>query len=84
MISGGWGSGCLRLCWLRLAQGSRRGWYEYMLKMLELPASACVFVDDSPRNLPPAAALGMATVQAQEPRATITSVQNLLNLNLLS
>ncbi|MEU1080812.1 HAD family phosphatase [Streptomyces sp. NPDC005908] len=58
--------------------------YEHMLKMLELPADACVFVDDSPHNLPPAAALGIATVQAQEPRATITSVQNLLNLNLLS
>ncbi|MEU6603320.1 HAD-IA family hydrolase [Streptomyces flaveolus] len=58
--------------------------YERMLKMLELPGSACVFVDDSPHNLPPAAALGMATVQAQEPRATITKIQNLLSLNLLS
>ncbi|MEV7995709.1 HAD-IA family hydrolase [Streptomyces sp. NPDC086077] len=58
--------------------------YEHMLKMLELPGSACVFVDDSPRNLPPAAALGMAVVQAQEPRTTITDIQNLLNLNLLS
>ncbi|MFJ3867593.1 HAD family hydrolase [Streptomyces nigra] len=58
--------------------------YEHMLKMLELPAAACVFVDDSPHNLPPAAAMGMATVHAQEPRATITEIQNLLGINLLS
>ncbi|MFI9731065.1 HAD-IA family hydrolase [Streptomyces sp. NPDC052092] len=58
--------------------------YEHMLKMLELPGSACVFVDDSPHNLPPAAALGMATVHARDPRATITDIQNLLGLGLPS
>ncbi|MEQ8145354.1 HAD-IA family hydrolase [Streptomyces sp. OP7] len=57
--------------------------YEQMLKMLELPANACVFVDDTPHNLPPAAALGMATVQAREPRATITEIQDLLGISLI-
>ncbi|MEU2618407.1 HAD family phosphatase [Streptomyces sp. NPDC007157] len=36
--------------------------YELILKMLELPGEECVFVDDNAVNLPPAEALGMATV----------------------
>ncbi|MEV5959165.1 HAD family phosphatase [Streptomyces sp. NPDC051987] len=36
--------------------------YQLLLSMLEVPGGDCVFVDDNAENLPPAEALGMATV----------------------
>lgn len=47
-----------------------------------LPPEACVFVDDLPFNLKPAAELGMATVLHKDPAATIGRLQVLLGLPL--
>lgn len=57
--------------------------YERMTEMLDVPADACVFVDDAQHNLPPAAELGMATVLAQDPRVTLASLQEVLGVRLL-
>jgi epoxide hydrolase-like predicted phosphatase len=43
---------------------------------------ACVYVDDLPFNLPPAADLGMATVHHVDTPATIAEVERLLDLTL--
>ncbi len=43
---------------------------------------ACVYVDDLPFNLPPAAELGMATVHHVDTTATIAEVERLLGLAL--
>jgi len=43
---------------------------------------ACVYVDDLPFNLPPAAELGMATVHHVDTPATIAEVERLLGLTL--
>ncbi|RLU86241.1 haloacid dehalogenase [Streptomyces griseocarneus] len=56
--------------------------YTIMLDLMELPAEACVFVDDTARNLPPAEKLGMATVLATTPAETIPQVEALLGLRL--
>jgi putative hydrolase of the HAD superfamily len=47
-----------------------------------LPPETCVFVDDLPFNLKPAAELGMATVLHAEPGATIGRLEVLLGLTL--
>jgi putative hydrolase of the HAD superfamily len=47
-----------------------------------VPARECVFVDDLPFNLEPAAELGMATVLHKDPDATIGRVEVLLGLGL--
>jgi putative hydrolase of the HAD superfamily len=36
--------------------------YERMLALLDVEGEACIMVEDSPRNLPPAKALGMTTI----------------------
>jgi len=36
--------------------------YERMLALLDVEGKACVMVEDSPRNLPPAKAVGMTTI----------------------
>ncbi|HEX4806568.1 MAG TPA: HAD family phosphatase [Conexibacter sp.] len=43
---------------------------------------ACVFVDDLPFNLPPAAELGMATVHHVDTAATIAELERLLGVSL--
>lgn len=43
-------------------------------KLLALPASARVFVDDVARYLPPAQQLGMSTIHATDPTTTITKL----------
>ena len=43
---------------------------------------ACVYVDDLPFNLPPAAELGMATVHHTETAATIAELERLLGVPL--
>jgi putative hydrolase of the HAD superfamily len=47
-----------------------------------LPPETCVFVDDLPFNLAPAAELGMATVLHGDPTATIGRLEVLLGLTL--
>ncbi|MFV8132983.1 HAD-IA family hydrolase [Streptomyces syringium] len=58
------------------------GLYTIMLGLMELPAEACVFVDDSARNLTPAQELGMAVVRAAEPAATVAAIETVLGLDL--
>jgi putative hydrolase of the HAD superfamily len=48
-------------CWLGVLKPARR-MYEVALAMAQADPSASVFIDDRPRNLEPAAALGMRTV----------------------
>ncbi|MEV8070844.1 HAD-IA family hydrolase [Streptomyces sp. NPDC085995] len=55
--------------------------YELTLERLGLPAQACVFVDDHPRNLPPAEALGITTVLATDEAATVAELEVLLGVN---
>lgn len=56
--------------------------FELVLDLLGLPADQCVFVDDTEQYLPPAAALGFATVHAREPGATIARLEALLGVDL--
>lgn len=57
--------------------------YTIMLDLMQLPGEACVFVDDTARNLPPAEALGIATVLAEEPAETIARLEAVLGLHLV-
>lgn len=55
--------------------------YERVLVRMGLPASECVFVDDNPANLPPAAALGITTVHAEgDSSATCARLAELFGL----
>jgi putative hydrolase of the HAD superfamily len=56
--------------------------YTLGAERIGLPPSACVFVDDLPFNLKPAAALGMATVLHGDPTGTIGRLQGLLGVPL--
>ena len=47
------------------------------LTRLGLPGEQCVFVDDVARYLPPATALGMATIHATDPTTTVTELERL-------
>ncbi|MET9413492.1 HAD-IA family hydrolase [Streptomyces klenkii] len=58
------------------------GIYPLILKELRLPAEACVFVDDSARNLPPAQDLGMTTVLDADPAETVKKLEELFRLPL--
>jgi epoxide hydrolase-like predicted phosphatase len=53
--------------------------YALAAERIGLPATACIYVDDLPGNLKPAAALGMATVLHRgDAPATLAEVQRLL------
>ncbi|MEU9149490.1 HAD family phosphatase [Streptomyces sp. NPDC048417] len=56
--------------------------YELILKMLEVPGEECVFVDDNAVNLPPAEALGMATVLHRSAEHSVTRLGELLGVAL--
>ncbi|MCW2986266.1 MAG: family phosphatase [Conexibacter sp.] len=56
--------------------------YTLGAERLGLPPAACVFVDDLPFNLQPAAELGMATVLHADPAATIRRLEVLLGVPL--
>jgi epoxide hydrolase-like predicted phosphatase len=56
--------------------------YELAAESVGLPPSACVFVDDLPFNLKPAAALGMATVHHAASEQTISELEELLGVEL--
>ena len=56
--------------------------YALAAERLERPPERCVFVDDLPGNLKPAAALGMATVLHRDAGATIPRLEALLGLSL--
>lgn len=56
--------------------------YRIMLDLVGLPGEACVFVDDTARNLPPAEDLGITTILAADPAQTIAQVEAALGLVL--
>ncbi|WP_116211343.1 HAD-IA family hydrolase [Streptomyces olivoreticuli] len=56
--------------------------YAIALESMQLPAADCVFVDDSPRNLPPAQNLGMAVVLDTDPSETVTRLEDALGISL--
>jgi epoxide hydrolase-like predicted phosphatase len=56
--------------------------YTLGAERIGLPAEACVFVDDLPFNLEPAAELGMATVRHVGPAETLSELQRLLGVSL--
>lgn len=56
--------------------------YAIAAQRLGCPPERCVFVDDIPANLEPAAALGMSTVHHRDSAETITALQRLLGLPL--
>ena len=58
--------------------------YKMGADAIGLPPSDCVFVDDLPFNLEPAAELGMATVHHLTPDQTIPELQQLLGVELSS
>jgi putative hydrolase of the HAD superfamily len=56
--------------------------YELGAEAVDLPASACVFVDDLPGNLKPARELGMAAVHHVRAEQTIAELEDLLGVSL--
>ena len=56
--------------------------YELGAERIGLEPTACVFVDDLPFNLTPAAELGMATVHHRSAEETISELERLLGLEL--
>ncbi|WP_329375041.1 HAD-IA family hydrolase [Streptomyces sp. NBC_01483] len=56
--------------------------FQAALKLLELPAEQCVFVDDTADHLPAAADLGFATLHAKAPWQTISQLEDLLEVSL--
>jgi putative hydrolase of the HAD superfamily len=56
--------------------------YELAAQSVGLPPRKCVFVDDLPFNLEPAAELGMATVHHTSATDTIAQIERLLEVDL--
>jgi putative hydrolase of the HAD superfamily len=56
--------------------------YELGAEAIRRAPSECVFVDDLPFNLPPAAELGMATVHHTDAQETIAELERLLGIPL--
>lgn len=56
--------------------------YELGAQAIGLPPAACVFVDDLPFNLEPAAELGMATVHHTSAETTVPELERLLGVEL--
>jgi putative hydrolase of the HAD superfamily len=56
--------------------------YQIMLDLMDLPGEACVFVDDTAHNLPPAEALGITTILAADPDETVARIEDALALPL--
>jgi putative hydrolase of the HAD superfamily len=56
--------------------------YALAAERLGVPPERCVFVDDLPGNLKPAAAIGMATVLHRDAEATIPRLEALLGVSL--
>ncbi|MGB3437866.1 MAG: HAD family phosphatase [Actinophytocola sp.] len=54
--------------------------YKFALAQLGLSANECIFADDVPRNLAPAATLGMTTVLVDEPADAVREIAQMLGL----
>ncbi|MEV8099287.1 HAD-IA family hydrolase [Kitasatospora sp. NPDC085879] len=55
--------------------------YRIVLERMGLPGEACVFVDDHPVNLPPAEALGITTVLAEDETQSVARLEELLGVS---
>lgn len=67
------------------AHGARKpdpALYATALDLLELPAETCVFVDDSPRNLDPARALGMTALLDTTAEETVAGLEEIFGMPL--
>lgn len=58
--------------------------FEVILKLLGLPADECVFVDDTEEYVRAAETLGFAGVQALQPADTISQLESLLGVPLIT
>lgn len=58
--------------------------YQLTLDRLGLPGSACVFVDDHARNLPPAEALGITSILGDGSGQTADRLADLLGLSIVA
>lgn len=58
--------------------------YELGAERIGVAPERCVYVDDLPFNLTPASELGMATIHHVEPARTISELERLLGVPLLS
>jgi putative hydrolase of the HAD superfamily len=54
--------------------------HQLTVDRLGVPANECVFADDVPHNLEPAAALGIMTVLVDEPADAVLEIATLLDL----
>ncbi|MBT1187934.1 HAD-IA family hydrolase [Streptomyces sp. CJ_13] len=61
-----------------VARASNPEIYQLALDRMGLAGEECVFVDDHPVNLPPAAALGITTVLARDEDAAVAALESLL------
>jgi putative hydrolase of the HAD superfamily len=59
-----------------------RAIFDLLLEQLQLPAAACIFVDDHPGHLQAAAELGFATLLHVTPERTIEELEELLGIGL--
>ncbi|HWU10808.1 MAG TPA: HAD-IA family hydrolase [Streptomyces sp.] len=56
--------------------------FEATLKLMELPAEQCVFVDDTKKYVQAAEQLGFAGVVNEDPKQTVAQLSNLLGVDL--
>ena len=54
--------------------------YLLMLEMMQIAPQDCVFVDDTPRNLPPAQELGITVILAENPESTVSQLRDLFEI----
>lgn len=55
--------------------------FEHTVSLLGVPASECVFADDTEENLPPAEALGMTVIHALDEHIAAPKMRGLLGLD---
>lgn len=56
--------------------------FEITLKLMEMPAEQCVFVDDTEAYVQAAEQLGFAGVHNKDPKQTVADLSNLLGVDL--
>lgn len=56
--------------------------YRLAVQKVGLDPAECVFVDDLPSNIGPAAQLGMGTIRHTDPAATITQLASIFGVEL--
>lgn len=56
--------------------------YVMAVERAAVPSERCVFVDDLPFNLPPAAALGMTTIRHEGPAETVRELERIFAMSL--